>query len=106
MGGRLWKHLRQASKRRRKRYNAYDSRGRLAGKRLIRLALAIGPRVKGTRIFQQSLAKAKLARSNLRVRFPKLGKPIPKRFDSGDMVYGPSAGGSWTSVTRAKADAS
>lgn len=34
-GGRLWRHLRQASKRRRKRYNAYDSRGRLAGKRLI-----------------------------------------------------------------------
>ncbi len=35
LGGRLWRHLRQASKRRRKRYNAYDSRGRLAGKRLI-----------------------------------------------------------------------
>lgn len=35
MGGRLWRHLRQASKRRRKRYNAYDSRGRLAGKRHI-----------------------------------------------------------------------
>ena len=35
LGGRLWRHLRQASKRRRKRYNAYDSRGRLAGKRHI-----------------------------------------------------------------------
>ena len=35
MGGKLWRHLRQASKRRRKRYNAYDSRGRLAGKRHI-----------------------------------------------------------------------
>lgn len=35
LGGRLWRHLRQASKRRRKRYNAYDSRGRLAGKRMI-----------------------------------------------------------------------
>jgi len=35
MGGELWRHLRQASKRRRKRYNAYDSRGRLAGKRHI-----------------------------------------------------------------------
>jgi len=34
-GGRLWTHLRQASKRRRKRYGAYDSRGRLAGKRHI-----------------------------------------------------------------------
>lgn len=34
-GGQLWRHLRQASKRRRKRYNAYDSRGRLAGKRHI-----------------------------------------------------------------------
>lgn len=34
-GGLLWRHLRQASKRRRKRYNAYDSRGRLAGKRHI-----------------------------------------------------------------------
>lgn len=35
LGGRLWRYLRQASKRRRKRYNAYDSRGRLAGKRHI-----------------------------------------------------------------------
>lgn len=34
-GGDLWKHLRQASKRRRKRYKAYDSRGRLAEKRHI-----------------------------------------------------------------------
>lgn len=34
-GGTLWKHLRCAQKRRRKRYNAYDSRGRLAGKRNI-----------------------------------------------------------------------
>jgi transposase, IS30 family len=35
LGGQLWRQLRQASKRRRKRYNAYDSRGRLAGKRHI-----------------------------------------------------------------------
>ena len=34
-GGDLWKHLRQAGKRRRKRYKAYDSRGRLADKRHI-----------------------------------------------------------------------
>lgn len=34
-GGTLWKHLRGAGKKRRKRYGAYDSRGRLAGKRLI-----------------------------------------------------------------------
>lgn len=34
-GGLLWKHLRQSPKRRRKRYKAYDSRGRLAGKRHI-----------------------------------------------------------------------
>ena len=34
-GGELWKHLRQASKKRRKRYRSYDSRGRLAGKRHI-----------------------------------------------------------------------
>lgn len=34
-GGELWTHLRQATKRRRKRYGAYDSRGRLAGKRHI-----------------------------------------------------------------------
>jgi IS30 family transposase len=34
-GGELWRHLRQATKRRRKRYRAYDSRGRLAGKRHI-----------------------------------------------------------------------
>ena len=34
-GGNLWKSLRQSSKQRRKRYNAYDSRGRLAEKRHI-----------------------------------------------------------------------
>jgi len=34
-GGTLWKSLRQSSKQRRKRYNAYDSRGRLASKRHI-----------------------------------------------------------------------
>jgi IS30 family transposase len=34
-GGNLWRHLRQATKKRRKRYGAYDSRGRLAGKRHI-----------------------------------------------------------------------
>jgi len=34
-GGSLWTHLRQSSKQRRKRYKAYDSRGRLANKRHI-----------------------------------------------------------------------
>ena len=34
-GGTLYTHLRGARKRRRKRYGSYDSRGRLAGKRLI-----------------------------------------------------------------------
>jgi len=34
-GGELWMHLRQATKKRRKRYGAYDSRGRIAGKRHI-----------------------------------------------------------------------
>jgi len=34
-GGLLWKHLRCSPKRRRKRYGKYDSRGRLAGKKLI-----------------------------------------------------------------------
>ena len=34
-GGNLYQHLRGASKQRRKRYRAYDSRGRLAGKRHI-----------------------------------------------------------------------
>jgi len=34
-GGQLWRHLRQAGKKRRKRYGAYDSRGRLTGKRHI-----------------------------------------------------------------------
>jgi IS30 family transposase len=34
-GGDLWRHLRQATKKRRKRYAAYDSRGRPAGKRHI-----------------------------------------------------------------------
>lgn len=35
-GGSLWRCLRQSTKQRRKRYNAYDSRGRLAAKRNIR----------------------------------------------------------------------
>ena len=34
-GGNLYKHFRGAKKKRRKRYNAYDSRGRLAGKKRI-----------------------------------------------------------------------
>lgn len=34
-GGSLWSYLRQSSKQRRKRYKAYDSRGRLANKRHI-----------------------------------------------------------------------
>jgi IS30 family transposase len=34
-GGALWQHLRQARKRRRKRYGAYDSRGVMPGKRHI-----------------------------------------------------------------------
>lgn len=34
-GGTLWRHLRGAHKQRRKRYGRYDSRGRLAGKRMI-----------------------------------------------------------------------
>lgn len=34
-GGSLWRHLRQSPKLRRKRYKAYDSRGRLANKRHI-----------------------------------------------------------------------
>jgi len=34
-GGTLWTHLRQATKKRRKRYGSRDSRGRLAGKRHI-----------------------------------------------------------------------
>lgn len=34
-GGDLYKHLRGARKQKRKRYGAYDSRGRLAGKRMI-----------------------------------------------------------------------
>ena len=34
-GGTLWTHLRQSPKQRRKRYKAYDSRGRLANKRHI-----------------------------------------------------------------------
>ena len=40
-GGSLWLHLRGASKQRRKRYAAYDSRGRLAGKRMIEQRPAI-----------------------------------------------------------------
>ncbi len=34
-GGSLWRHLRQATKKRRKRYRSHDSRGRLPGKRHI-----------------------------------------------------------------------
>lgn len=48
-GGDLYKHLRQASKKRRKRHNTYDSRGRLAGKRMIdeRPASVESRRIKG-----------------------------------------------------------
>ena len=48
-GGSLWKHLRQSIKRRRKRYRAYDSRGRLADKRHIseRPTSAEGRRILG-----------------------------------------------------------
>ncbi|AYO09636.1 IS30 family transposase [Vibrio campbellii] len=35
LGGTLWKHLRQSTKKRRKRYNSKDNRGRLAAKRHI-----------------------------------------------------------------------
>jgi IS30 family transposase len=35
LGGTLWRHLRCSRKQCRKRYGAYDSRGRLAGKRMI-----------------------------------------------------------------------
>ncbi len=34
-GGELWRHLRQATKKKRKRYRSHDSRGRLPGKRHI-----------------------------------------------------------------------
>lgn len=48
-GGQLWKQLRQSTKRRRKRYRAYDSRGRLADKRHIseRPSSVEGRRIKG-----------------------------------------------------------
>lgn len=35
LGGTLWRHLRCARKQKRKRYGRYDSRGRLAGKKMI-----------------------------------------------------------------------
>lgn len=40
-GGTLWKHLRGARKQKRKRYGAYDSRGRLAGKKMIETRPAV-----------------------------------------------------------------
>lgn len=40
-GGTLWQHLRGARKQRRKRYGAYESRGRLAGKKMIQSRLAV-----------------------------------------------------------------
>lgn len=48
-GGSLWEYLRQSSKQRRKRYKAYDSRGRLANKRHIseRPASVEGRKYKG-----------------------------------------------------------
>lgn len=45
-GGTLWRHLRGARKQRRKRYRAYDSRGRLAGKKMIQTRPAIVERRK------------------------------------------------------------
>jgi len=48
-GGDLYRHLRQSPRQRRKRHNTYDSRGRLAGKRMIdeRPAVVESRRVKG-----------------------------------------------------------
>jgi transposase, IS30 family len=48
-GGTLYKHLRQATRRRRKCHNTHDSRGRLAGKRMIdqRPASVESRRIKG-----------------------------------------------------------
>lgn len=40
-GGTLWRHLRGARKQRRKRYGKYDSRGRLAGKKMIQTRPAV-----------------------------------------------------------------
>ena len=40
-GGSLWQHLRCARKQRRKRYGRYDSRGRLAGKKMIETRPAV-----------------------------------------------------------------
>lgn len=40
-GGSLWMHLRGARKQRRKRYRGYDSRGRLAGKKMIQTRPAV-----------------------------------------------------------------
>ena len=40
-GGSLWRHLRGAQKQRRKRYRSYDSRGRLAGKKIIETRPAV-----------------------------------------------------------------
>lgn len=40
-GGSLWQHLRGARKQRRKRYGRYDSRGRLAGKKMIETRPAV-----------------------------------------------------------------
>lgn len=40
-GGSLWSHLRGARKQRRKRYGRYDSRGRLAGKKMIHTRPAV-----------------------------------------------------------------
>ena len=45
-GGSLWLHLRGAQKRYRKRYGAYDSRGRLAGKKMIESRPAVVDRRK------------------------------------------------------------
>jgi len=45
-GGTLWRHLRGARKQKRKRYGAYDSRGRLAGKKMIQTRPAIVERRK------------------------------------------------------------
>ena len=46
-GGDLWRHMRQAGKKRRKRYGSRDSRGRLAGKRHI---LERPPEVEGRQV--------------------------------------------------------
>jgi len=87
-GGDLHRHLRCAAKKRRKRHGRYDSRGRLAGKRLG----TAGPKIGNVHL--------KWAFSEAAVLFPRNDPPGPERHWAASLRF-KASGSSTTSSARA-----